>query len=152
MNVPLASTDSGETTEKLLLQYRGPHSLLFKSKLKASLPKLRIIFTTTKYTAFLNLPKSPVQLSSKFKAIYEYSCPSCSATYIGRTKRLLYHRMNEHFKAELGDHHSACKNEVSFYDCFKIIDTASSFKDLCILETIYILHYKPSLNLSLIHI
>jgi len=149
-------TKNAETYKILPLQFRGFHSQLFSKKIKKIIPDLHVVFTTTKSRHIFKLPTHyliPIN-SNKSKVIYKYTCPTCSKHYIGRTKRHLYSRINEHFQKELFyKHHVICNptnnNINTFSNNFKILDIASTHRELYILEALYILTHKPHINRQL---
>jgi hypothetical protein len=84
--------------------------------------------------------------------VYHIKCKNCEADYIGKTKRILVHRIKEHKKLES----SACQVHVSKYpdhqmdyDNVQIIDQASNDMKLKIKELLHIIQRKPSLNRQL---
>ena len=85
------------------------------------------------------------------KVIYQYICPTCKSTYIGRTKRILYHRVKEHVNGIIGQHHFGCNGNTDIFGCFTVLDWARKYKDLCVLEALYIQENKPILNKQLIN-
>ena len=91
--------------------------------------------------------------------IYKYSCASCNASYIGETKRQLTVRVSEHqgrsFRTNnllLNPSHSAIRDHMEECDTpfnlnnFEIIGTAQNVTDLQILESLFIVKMRPTLN------
>jgi hypothetical protein len=83
--------------------------------------------------------------------IYKINCEhdGCGASYIGKTFRILCHRLKEH--KTLAD--SACRqHELEHpghhmgYDNVEIIDSSESNAKLLCKEFLHIVHRKPSLN------
>ena len=124
-------------------------SLAFAKKLRFIVPTARIVYTTVKAKQLFFPSRQSSSIVCRYNIIYRNTCPSCSCTYIGRTRRLFFHRGNEHTKSFIGEHHHHCGNSVEFINCFKVLDQAITYKDLCILEALYIQFYKPSLNTQL---
>ena len=117
--------------------------------------------------------KSPSRLSSVFNfkdklpaylvsgVIYKYTCSSCNATYVGKTKRHIHHRFSEHAgvsplsgKALKGqnsttvrDHMLTCDTVVT-RENFKIIGADSNNTHLMIKEALFTMRDKPSLNIQ----
>ena len=117
--------------------------------------------------------KSPSRLKSVFSfkdklpphivsgVIYHYTCSSCNATYIGKTKRHTHHRLSEHAgvspltgkllkgqqSTTVRDHMLECHTRVSTDD-FKIIGRDNNDWHLKIKESLFIKRDKPSLNIQ----
>ena len=84
--------------------------------------------------------------------VLKLTCNNCQSTYIGKSKRILYHRMHEHeSKGE-----SACfqhlkenpKHSID-YRKIEIIDRASNDLKLRIKERLHILSSEPEMNKQL---
>ena len=101
----IPSAESSETKNKndkterkvLILQYRCKLSDKLSEKIRKSAP-VNVIFTTRKLkTALPRLkPVTPKELSSR--VIYQFTCSSCNACYVGQTSRHLKTRVNEHLE------------------------------------------------------
>ena len=143
------STEHSDFINLLPLQFRGNHSTVFAKQIHKLLPTTRIYFTTTKLRSIISPTSLKVPVLYKSGVVYKYTCPTCHKLYIGQTKRYLSKRINEHFAGDLYQHHINCNNInsiSSFKDCFTILDKHSYYKDLQILEIIYITKLKPLLN------
>ena len=145
----------GQTDEsnlKLLsLQFRGSVTQMFAKKLRSLVDDVRIVYTTTKARNVFGPPKPIKKLEVNFNVVYQYKCPKCNACYIGRTKRLLYHRLGEHRKSAFGEHHLYCENNINILnECFTLIGRAKNFYDLKILEAIFIHTLRPSINTQMV--
>ena len=88
-------------------------------------------------------------IESQSLVVYKINCANCNAEYIGKTERILIHRMKEHIKSK----NSACHQHVEDnpdhqmdYANIKIIDRASSDFKLRMKELLHILKNKPELN------
>ena len=88
-------------------------------------------------------------IESQSLVVYKINCATCNAEYIGKTERILIHRMKEHSKSK----NSACYQHVEDnpdhhmdYENIKIIDRASSDFKLRMKELLHILKTKPELN------
>ena len=151
-NVPDRDTEF-PISSTLPLQFRGLHTLLLAKHVRRLAPEIRVVFTTVKSKEVIcNLPKIESPIVSKSNVVYQFKCSGCHAHYIGRTKRLLFCRIKEHSRSVLFSHFKNCSNNTSvkhFTECFSIVDWARFYYDLCILEHLYILAYKPSLNSQL---
>ena len=95
----------------------------------------------------------PVGLISNI--IYEFTCSSCKARYIGETKRNLTHRISEHrgTRKQLGNpSFSAVRTHLHSHDHpftgegFNILHKAYAHTDIRTLEDIYKKHMKPEIN------
>ena len=65
---------------------------LFKNPEKV---KFNVFLQATKITRF-NPNKDPTPFLSNSHVIYQYTCPGCSKTYVGKTDTTLYKRSKEH--------------------------------------------------------
>jgi len=112
-----------------------------------------VAFQTPRTVGHLFPFKDRVQLTEeKSLVIYKINCKDCDATYIGKTIRILMHRVNEH---KLGSS-SACRQHMQAnpshtmdYDNIEVIDQAANDLKLRIKELLHILRRKPSLNKQL---
>ena len=91
--------------------------------------------------------------------VYQYTCGSCNATYVGKTLRNLSIRTDEHkgvsFRTKLRlskpvhssirEHSETCDHLILNQN-FTILDYATNDFDLCILESIWIWKLRPQLN------
>jgi len=91
-------------------------------------------------------------ISSQSLVVYKINCATCQAEYIGKTERILAHRMKEHAKSTK----SACFQHIvdnpdhrMDYDNIQVIDRASSDFKAKMKELLHILHTKPELNKQL---
>ena len=69
-------------------------------------------YSTTQISFFTNM-KDKIPTLSKSNVIYEFTCPGCSATYIGLTVRTLFQRTKEHASREesaIRNHLDECLN------------------------------------------
>ena len=112
---------------------------------------MKVLFTTTKAESIFCLPKPKCHMKERYKVIYKYECPMCKKCCIGGTKRIFFHRLGEHSSSQLADHHITCGSSSDFNQCFKILCGARSFKDLCVMESIYIHYRKLILNTQLVN-
>ena len=86
--------------------------------------------------------------------VYRLKCgyADCDATYIGKTERILEHRVNEHINGA----NSACHQHETenpghrmCYEEVEVIDSADTNQKLQIKELLHIIKEKPSLNKQL---
>ena len=64
-------------------------------------------------TNALSTSKDPLPKEYHSSAVYKFTCPSCQASYIGKTDRCLYTRINEHTycnKSEIYKHINSCEH------------------------------------------
>jgi predicted GIY-YIG superfamily endonuclease len=83
--------------------------------------------------------------------VYKLSCKDCDAKYIGKTMRILTHRIKEHKKQETSAclRHADELNHTIDYENIEIIDKADNDLKLKIKELLHILKQKPTLNKQL---
>ena len=117
--------------------------------------------------------KSPSRLSSVFNfkdklpahllsgVIYKYTCSSCNATYVGKTKRHTHHRFNEHAglspltgvflkgqnSTTVRDHMLVCDTLVT-RENFILLGADSNNFHLRIKESLFIMREEPNLNIQ----
>ena len=109
-----------------------------------------IYFNTFKVKSYFSL-KDVTEFGLKSGVIYKFSCQvDPSISYIGKTKRHLCRRIQEHSKgpSAIFSHVSTCNN-CNFNKSFSILDSASSDFCLKIKEAIYIKSCEPVLNTQL---
>ena len=147
------------------LPYTGKHGLVIKNKLlklfRRHYPQidLRVIFKPSFRVSDLFHFKDRIPRDVRSSVVYQFSCGSCNATYIGMTARHFRQRVCEHrgISSRTGRYlqvrvHSAVREHCEltghplFSDNFKIIVSAQTPSDLPILEDLAIVTRKPSLN------
>jgi len=89
---------------------------------------------------------------SQSLVVYELNCETCNTKYIGKTERILIHRMKEHSKST----NSACFQHIKGnfgyridYNNIKVIDRASTDFKLKIKKFLHILNSMFELNKQL---
>ena len=131
----------------------------------------KTVYTTTKVNFFTN-NKDRTPLGFKANVVYRFTCPGCSAQYIGKTDRNLHERCIEHATTKdsaIHNHLVTCKNlydinammrfgielndsdqRISRINCVesnvKIIDSSTNWNILLLKEALYIKRESPSLN------
>ena len=120
--------DPKEVLQDMLLDLTD--NKIQRRKLKTALPSLK--------------PATPKELSSR--VIYQFTCSSWNACYVGQTSRHLKTRVNEHLKekAPVGQHLRTC-GSLQSYD-LKIIDKHFNVSTLVTLESLYIAMLRPEIN------
>lgn len=93
-------------------------------------------------------------VESRSLVVYRITCAKegCDASYIGKTERILRHRIREHRI----DKNSACHQHTQnnpghemAYDKVEVLDSADSNQKLLYKELLHIVHHKPTLNRQL---
>ena len=131
------------------IEYRGEVTDTYVRALKQSTAPIRIVLTTRKIKNCLPSLKTSIHKGMQSKIVYEFTCSRCNATYLGKTKRHLKTRIQEHKNRKhqvLYKHVNECGAEIGLED-FKIID--KTFKDnnfLLTLEAVHIVKKNPKLN------
>ena len=96
--------------------------------------------------------------SLKSRVVYQITCASCGARYIGETNRHFHTRVNEHLFRDKNSHvfrHLDCSRhcrDSCDASCFKIIDYAKTFSQLKIRESFQIERLNPELNKQVKHV
>ena len=89
----------------------------------------------------------------KSKVVYHLKCKDCDANYIGKTERILHHRLLEHEKKDknsaIHQHLLLHKSHRFDFDNVEILDRADTDYKLQIKELLHINKMKPSLNSKL---
>ena len=127
--------------------------------------KLRVIFNSNNRLRNFFSFKDKVPISVRSLVLYRFTCNSCNAVYIGKTKRHYLVRVFEHLGVSLATHnkftynpnnnnntavlnHLNCNKCNSTVDNFNIIGNARTDALLCIKESLLVHKDKPSLNTS----
>ena len=151
----------------LVLPFTGNHGLQVRKKLqeifRQHFPQLalKVVFRPSFRIANLFRFKDRVPSHIRSLVVYNYTCCSCNATYIGKTSRHLHQRVSEHvgissrtgktlgappFSA-IREHAITAGHPIDPLQ-FKIISSASHSLDLAIHEALLIQKEKPSLNIQ----
>ena len=80
----------GKEAEQIVRRTKKKLRRTFKENVK-----LNVFFQYTKFTFFTS-NKDRIPLLSNSCIVYQYSCPGCSAKYIGKTESTLFNRTGEH--------------------------------------------------------
>ena len=155
------SKNDNERRYTFKIPFIGNPSLVLKKKMKKLFKKceidVNIVFCTSKVGSYFSL-KDRTNPSLKASVVYLFSCLDApSVSYIGKTKRHLQKRIDEHLSGNsaIFGHVAKCTScQKCQKDCqinkqFKTIQSGSSDFELQILEALYILEKKPSLNIQL---
>ena len=150
-----------------VLPYTGSHSLDVKKRVRKLFSKyypqveLRVVFRSSFRVRNLFHYKDRLPNLMRSSVIYKFCCGSCNATYIGKTKRQLKIRINEHIGkssrtgnllkrppfSAIREHSELCGYNVCAED-FCVIGCARNEYDLCVYENLLISRDKPSLNVA----
>ena len=97
-------------------------------------------------------------IPTTFSVVYQFTCASCGARYIGETDRHFNTRVNEHLFRDKNSHifkhlsaSKGCRDKCDI-SCFKILDHASTYSQLKIKESYHIEQLKPELNKQVEHV
>ena len=92
-------------------------------------------------------------IQMKSKVVYHLKFKDCEANYIGKTERILIHRINEHNKTDkksaIHQHIIENTSHKFDFDNIEILDSASNDYKLQLKELLHINKIKPSLNSQL---
>ena len=136
----------------------------FKKKLLRCLNinvQIKTRITTTKLNLFTNT-KDKVPKQNKSNVVYEFTCPKCNSSYIGKTDRTLLERVKEHAykdqESAVNKHLNSCydtnyldsktNNELTDFVMTnsKIIDSSNNWNLLLYKEALHIKRRKSILN------
>ena len=131
---------------------------IFKKYFPQINPKI-VFINKLSIGSFFN-SKDPISLEFRSDNVYLFKCPSCTgASYIGSTVRSLGARFSAHMgiswrtskilnrkeKSSIREHTISCKTNISIEN-FKVLAFNNNKHCLRTLESLYIKHYKPTLN------
>ena len=160
----VTTDESDEDTVILKVPYLGEISYEFSKKLKVLIGnkfnvKVRVVFTSFKVGQYFSLKcKTPLILLSD--VVYKFSCQrDATVTYIGKTKRHLITRVNEHLtlqdnsqKSEVKSHLlecASCRDGGTGMESFEIVKKCQNSFDVIIHEALSIKRHNPKLNKQL---
>ena len=140
------------------MPFIGPYSKVVRDKITELCRKLRndtrikLVFNSIKVSSFFST-KDKISRALRSQVVYQFTCASCNASYVGQTTRHFDTRVHEHlnkksqpssvFKHLNENHECRVKCDES---CFKVIDSDSSPFRLQIKEVIHNEWIKPTLN------
>ena len=166
LDAKLSTSDTEEQnvdTHYFKLPYVGDYSNYTKKRLNNmyktfcnSDKSIRLIFNTTKIRDYFST-KDMIPNSFKSSVVYQYNCARCNSCYVGRTRRNLSTRIEEHLGGKKSSNifkhlrnNPECQN-LDQRKQFKILDYASSKYELSLKEGLHIKWIKPSLNVQKKH-
>jgi len=149
----------------LELPYIGYHTANMKTELESIISKYypqincKFYFRSYRKISSYFVRKDQPSLMMKSSVVYNYKCDCCQQSYIGSTALQMFIRASRHWGRSFRTNQLLCKPENSSIrdhslnsdhpfklNNFKILDSASSFNDLHILESLYIHRLKPEIN------
>jgi hypothetical protein len=144
-----------------VLPYAGEKSEEFSKRLKnlveQNFPKidLKIAFTTPNEIGKLFPFKDKItNIEKQSLVIYKINCKTCNASYIGKTERILSHRIKEHKNSNAKEqsavqiHKKENPTHSIDFDNIEILDKADSDYKLKMKEMLHINQLKPILNIQ----
>jgi hypothetical protein len=84
--------------------------------------------------------------------VYKVKCLNCEAEYIGKTTRILHHRIYEHrtkSESAIRQHLQLHEDHHIDFNGVQILDTADTLMKLSVKELLHIIRHNPSLNKQL---
>ena len=133
---------------RFFVNYRGKPTEHFAQSLRKLNAPLKVVMTLTKTKDEISYLKTPVPHMLQNNVVYQINCPSCNASYVGKTSRHLKQRFSEHMGSSgiMRKHFESC-SAISSEQCIKIIGKAKGDR-LLSLEALFIHRIKPSLNIK----
>jgi hypothetical protein len=148
-----------ETKRYIVLPYVGPKSDEFSGKLKtlisSNFPQIdfNVAYQTPQTIgSFFSFKDKVKDAQAQSLVVYKLKCETCNAEYIGKTERILHHRVKEHRTGNTSSCYQHVLNNPGHkinYDGIEIVDRASNNMKLQIKELLHILKQKPILNKQL---
>lgn len=143
----------------IVLPYVGPKSDEFSDKLKglinSNFPQIdfNVAFQTPQTIgSFFPYKDKVKEAQAQSLVVYKIKCDTCNAEYIGKTERILHHRIKEHKTGNTSSCFQHVLNNPGHkinYDGIEIVDRADNNMKLQIKELLHILKQKPILNKQL---
>ena len=156
---PNSAKDSGPVFT-FVLPYIGQQSLLLKKRLTTAFVKMGVnincVFRSHKVGSHFSL-KDKTHPLLKASLIYRFEClDDPSFTYIGKTKRYLQQRINQHINepSAISHHSSSCQKckQGPIAPSFSVLKHVQGGPlDLSICEALFIKSLNPSLNKQIKH-
>ena len=142
---------AGESTKYcMLVQYRGALTDQFVRNLYESKVPVQPVVTLRKIRTFVSQLKVKVPDEISSRVVYEITCPSCGACYVGQTSRHTCTRLGEHKtkkKQPVRIHFEPCAKRLAHMKDLRILHRTTRGRDfLETLEALYIREIEPTLN------
>ena len=74
--------------------------------------------------------KDPTPKPYKSSVVYKFVCPGCNASYIGKTDRCLYTRINEHAKSDKSEIYNHVHAREHFQHVLSLLNLPSNLLDV----------------------
>ena len=145
-------SQSEESSSKfsMLVQYRGAVTDQFVQNLHTVNAPVQPVITLRKSRTFVSQLKVKVSSEISSRVVYQITCPSCGACYVGQTCRHARTRMGEHRTKKnhpVRIHFEACALRLATNSDMKILHrTTRSVEFLETLEALFIREIGPTLN------
>ena len=111
---------NGKQAEAIVKRCKKRLLKLFKKDKRV---KFEVCFQSTK-TSFFTSNKDKIPKLSNSGVIYEYTCPGCSKSYVGKTNNTLFNRTREHGwrqkDSSIHRHFHSCARWKDIVDLFQI--------------------------------
>jgi hypothetical protein len=126
------------------IPYIGAPSYIYGKRLKSIIQQynptsdLRVIYKTTNETRRYFPTKDKLKTNQKSEVVYQISCLECNKTYIGKTIRQSYRRLNEHEK-------DAAKAIIFVTQAYSIVRQRKKYNNISITRMV-IFKRNPLLN------
>ena len=142
---------AGEVSKHcMLVQYRGALTDAFVRNLYESKVPIQPVVTLRKIRTFVSQLKVKIPDEISSRVVYQITCPSCGACYVGQTCRHTCTRLGEH-KTKKNQpvrlHFEPCAKRLATKEDLRILHrTTRSREFLETLEALYIREVGPTLN------
>ena len=135
----------------LFVQYRGKSSDKYANDIKKTGVPVKVIFTLRKLKTVTPSLKPPVDKSLRSGLVYKFTCPRCSACYVGATSRHFQTRFKEHIGRKtkaVYKHLALCgvEGQTQESDMTILSITLKGVVHLFTLEALWIRQLKPEIN------
>ena len=143
------SDNSGKAGKtRLRVQYRGKCTEDYARALHKANAPCSVVMTLRKLKTVLPSLKPTVPKMLKSGVVYQITCPSCQARYVGETTRHLQTRIKEHEQraGPMKKHLASCNTHLTTEDVDILKATARGEAFLLTLEALFIRELKPRIN------
>ena len=144
---PLPAVESSPKF-KLRVQYRGKATEDYARALHKCDSPCMIVMTLRKLKTIMPSLKPPVEKMLRSGLVYQLTCPSCNARYVGETCRHMLTRFKEHTQkaGPMKTHLQQCGATLT-EEHVEILQMTSRGEDfLLTLEALHIREHKPQIN------
>ena len=119
--------------------------------------KFEVCFQSTKISFFTS-NKDQIPILSNSGVIYQYSCPGCQKSYIGKTENTLFNRTKQHGWCQkdsaVRKHFSSCEGwkvivgmlQIEGEEIDQMLKRSKNWPTLAYRESLATKHQKPELN------